>query len=426
MMSISDKSMTLPSGQRKIQGACGAKGDEMLNLSAVESVFAQPSAGRVQRMALLQLIGHELDLTDTQRGMAHSRYEAVGNWIAQGDAPELESAVIYPQGSLALGTATKPIDVNEFDVDLICRLSEVTPSTPPASVKRLIGERVMQNAHYAEMLEEKQRCWRLNYAGEFHLDITPSIPNPDCRNGGELVPDKQLRKWKPTNPRGYRTRFEQYAAIEPLFDAQFAEAPKRVLVEPLPDSSAPKGTLRLIVQICKRHRDIYFSTRDRDLAPVSVILTTLAAQSYAHHAQVITHASELDLLADVVRTMQLFIERQKSPAGSYYLVRNETTTGENFADKWNADPRLAAAFFEWHDAVKETITNVQGLRGIDQLSKSLSMSFGERPVNAAIAQFTRTITTARETGLLSVAAGEGISVGRDRGVAIRPNTFFGR
>ena len=31
------------------------------------------------------------------------------------------------------------------------------------------------------------RCWRLSYANEFHMDITPSIPNPNCRFGGELV-----------------------------------------------------------------------------------------------------------------------------------------------------------------------------------------------------------------------------------------------
>jgi len=33
----------------------------------------------------------------------------------------------------------------------------------------------------------------LNYANEFHMDITPSIMNPECTNGGELVPDKELR-----------------------------------------------------------------------------------------------------------------------------------------------------------------------------------------------------------------------------------------
>ncbi|TAM48265.1 MAG: nucleotidyltransferase [Gammaproteobacteria bacterium] len=385
---------------------------------------AQPQDSNIERMTLLQLMGHELDLTETQRETAQSRYEAVGNWIADEDAPELESAVISPQGSIALGTATKPIGANEFDVDLISHLSRVTPSTPPWAVKRLVGERLRQNARYAEVLEEKQRCWRLNYAGEFHLDITPSIPNPECSNGGELVPDKKLREWKPTNPKGYRARFEQYASIEPRFEVQFAEARKRASVEPLPPVGG-KNALRLIVQICKRHRDIYFLTRNRDLAPVSIILTTLAAWSYARCARANVYPSELALLIDVAKTMPLFIQRQEHDGRIYYLIPNETTSGENFADKWNTDDRLAGAFFEWHSALLKTLADVQELRGIDQIGKSLSESFGESIVTPAIARLTGMVTSARQGGLLSVAPGLGLAVGRAHGVAVRSNTFFG-
>ncbi|MBI5115056.1 nucleotidyltransferase [Candidatus Poribacteria bacterium] len=386
--------------------------------------FAQPQGSNIERMTLLQLIGHELDLTETQRETAQSRYEAVGNWIAGGAAPELELAVISPQGSIALGTATKPIGSNEFDVDLICHLAHVTRTTQPWAVKHLVGERLRQNAGYAEMLKEKQRCWRLNYAGEFHLDITPSIPNPECSNGGELVPDKKLREWKPTNPKGYRARFEQYAAIEPSFEVQFAEARKRATVEPLPQGGG-KNTLQLIVQICKRHRDIHFLTRDRDLAPVSIILTTLAAWSYAHCARAKPYSSELALLIDVVMAMPLFIEHQAHDGRTYYLIPNETTSGENFADKWNTDPRLVVAFFDWHSALLKALADVQELRGIDQLGKSLSESFGENIVTPAVARLTGMVTSARRGGLLSVAPGLGLTVGRDRGVAVRSNTFFG-
>lgn len=411
-------------GQCKKKGADGAKiGENMLSQNAVQP-FAQPQGNNIERMALLQLIGHELDITETQRQTAQSRYEAVGNWIADGAAPKLESAAISPQGSIALGTATKPVGKNEFDVDLICHLAHVTRATPPWAIKHLVGERLQQNTRYAEMLEEKQRCWRLNYAGEFHLDITPSIPNPECSNGGELVPDKKLRVWKPTNPKGYRARFEQYAAIEPRFEVQFAEARKRATIEPLPQGGGKSG-LRLIVQICKRHRDIHFLARDHDLTPVSVILTTLAAWSYARCARAKPYSSELALLVDVVKAMPLFIERQVRDGRAYYLIPNETTSGENFADRWNTDPRLVIAFFDWHSALLKALTDVQELRGIDQLGKSLSESFGESIVTPAIARLTGMVSSAREQGLLSVAPGIGLAVGSGRGVAVRSNTFFG-
>ena len=60
------------------------------------------------------------------------------------------------------------------------------------------------------LLEEMCRCWRLLsdfYANEFHLDITPSVPNMACVNGGELVPDEDLRTWKASNPRGFKALF---------------------------------------------------------------------------------------------------------------------------------------------------------------------------------------------------------------------------
>jgi hypothetical protein len=49
-----------------------------------------------------------------------------------------------------------------------------------------------------------------NYAGEFHLDITPSIPNPGCPKGGVLVPDKAQQAWTPSNPKGYKTLFLEW------------------------------------------------------------------------------------------------------------------------------------------------------------------------------------------------------------------------
>ena len=85
-------------------------------------------------------------------------------------------------------------------------------------------------------MERLPRCIRLNYAGDFHLDIVPAIP--DLLAGGTciLVPDldanlslhsPQNDRWKPSNPKGYKTWFEgrcvslttlkcSRASVEPL------------------------------------------------------------------------------------------------------------------------------------------------------------------------------------------------------------------
>jgi hypothetical protein len=127
----------------------------------------------------------------------------------------LASSSIYLRGSTALGTTVKPIGRNEYDVDLVCHIPGLARWLRPALCKQLVGDRLKESQRYRAILEEKPRCWRPNYANEFHLDITPSIPSEACVNRGELVPDKALRCWKASNPKDYRDAFQRRAELVP-------------------------------------------------------------------------------------------------------------------------------------------------------------------------------------------------------------------
>jgi hypothetical protein len=70
-------------------------------------------------------------------------------------------------------------------------------------------------------------------------------------------------------------------------------------IEPFPQRSRFKGLLCRIVQIAKRHRDVYFLKHEVALAPISVIITTLAAWSYEYCVRTSVYDSELDVLYDV-------------------------------------------------------------------------------------------------------------------------------
>ena len=75
-----------------------------------------------------------------------------------------------------IGTTNKPVGRDERDIDLVCEMN--LPATiSQAEAKRLLGQCLMENTTYAKMLQEKNRCWRLIYAGEFHMDILPSKPD---------------------------------------------------------------------------------------------------------------------------------------------------------------------------------------------------------------------------------------------------------
>jgi hypothetical protein len=392
---------------------------------AIESVDV---VRKSQIAGILEQLCQTLELTPSQHDLARSRYEAVGAWLAESDNPLLKSVTVYAQGSIALGTTVRPLAHDEYDVDVICFAAGLGVDLAPAALKYSIGERLRTNGHYKNLLEEKPRCWRLSYANEFHLDITPSIRNPRCPAGGELVPDRRLRQWKPSNPRGYQRWFEQRASLQPrmrLAKAVLAEG-VRAELEPFPARMDLKGILRRTVQLGKRHRDIHFEKLDPDLRPISVVITTLAAKSYAHCVATLEYDNELDVLSDVVRLMPMFIEERQVQGQKQWFIWNETTAGENFAEKWNSDPSRAEAFFDWHAQATADLDRLAVAEGLDRLTKSLRESFGEVPVSKVMHEVTRRVSNARQEGRLAVVPAFGLTAGSGVGASVRQNTFFGR
>ena len=385
------------------------------------------NARKMRLVGLLERLCQELELTIAQLELARRRYEGVGAWLAASDEPLLRALAIYLQGSTALGTTVRPLGRNEHDVDLIAHNRNGTPIAP-AIVKAAVGRRLKENGHYAPLLEEKARCWRLTYANEFHLDITPSIPNPACGNGGELVPDKAAREWKASNPKGYRSLFERRAALVPqlrVTAVDRAMVSKSGEVEPFPDTEGFKCILQRIVQIAKRHRDVHFEHLPLGLAPISVILTTLLSQSYEFCVRQFVYDTEFDLLCDVLRRMPHFIEQQSDGRRTLWFVWNETTQGENFAEKWNDDARLPQAFFRWHAQAVTDLEVLADLQGMDVISKHLGGAFGSSLATKVMNTLTAGVSENRSSGMLKVAPGIGLTTAAVAATPVRANTFFG-
>jgi hypothetical protein len=388
-------------------------------------------ARELQTVGILEAVCQSLEPTPSQTSLAKQRYEGVGTWLANSGDPALRSITVYLQGSIAIGTAVRPIGFNEIDVDLVAHQPDLDVQLSPAAQKKAIGDRLKANGNYATLVEEMPRCWRLNYAGEFHMDITPSIPNPNCRFGGELVPDKTLKRWKPSNPKGYRHVFEERARLVPIIRIRkhIATDSLGANVEPYPASVAFKGILRRIVQIAKRHRDIFFIDH-MDIAPLSVIITTLTSRSYEWCVRNREYDNELELVLDVIGHMPDSIDSSEVEGVVQWFIWNETTLGENFAEKWNRHPERAQAFFKWHARFCADIAALPTVRGIDRLGKKLTDLFGQKPANDAIANITEEVSTARTTGNLRVAPKVGLTVAAAAAAAaastpVRSNTFFG-
>jgi hypothetical protein len=366
----------------------------------------------------LQAACEYLELTPSQFALAKQRWEGVGACLADSNEPILKSITVYLQGSTALGTTVKPIRTNEHDVDLVAHVPKVWSQISPSVLKKAVGDCLRSNGNYSRLLEEMPRCWRLNYANEFHMDITPSIPNPSCPLGGELVPDKTLKEWKASNPKAYRFLFEHRANLAPVIRLRKSIAP---------DTSAGgfKSVLHRTVQGAKRHRDVRF-VDDLDIAPLSVIITTLAARSYEWCVTNCEYDHELDLLIDVIRHMPDTIEMRRVDGRDQWFIWNETTAGENFAEKWNRRPERAEAFFQWHARLSFDLSELERARGLDGLREALERLFGSRPANAAVNWLTERVSNARNTGDLVVVPAIGLAVGAmPTSTPVRGNTFFG-
>jgi len=382
---------------------------------------------------VLDKIVGKLDITKTQYKTAKERYEDVGKWLSKGEyclssgnKVCLRNGEIYPQGSIRLATTVKPIGQEEFDVDLVFFTPNVSiGDIDPSELNRLIGERLRENADYKRMMEASpnngrlKRGWRITYADEFHLDITPSINNHTEENNSELVPDRKLQDWKPSNPKDYAVWFDKCSKQIP----RLRYIPKRgeVLatesheVVDFPENEEVKPLLKRYVQILKRHRDEMFKGKDHK--PISIIITTLATHAYNACIAKNTYDSELDLLIDIIKIMPDFIEGYER----HYKISNPATEFENFAERWNEVPAKKQAFDLWQSNALSFFQTLYTLSGQHKVFERLEEGFGKETVSSIYNDITEKVIDNRNQGLLGLGIGSSVS----EASSVKKNTFYG-
>ncbi len=389
-----------------------------------------PSNSSVLRETLAaQLLGRvadSLDITPTQFERAKQAYETVSEVVTTSTDPRLASAKVFPQGSFAIGTVVRPADneEGEFDVDLACRLSATT-SLDPSIAKRLIGDQLAADGRYASKLEEKPRCWRVNYAGLFHLDLCPLVH----AGQSDAIPDKGLACWILTHPEAYAAWFNELAnrARTRLLNEQ---AVLKAEVVPFPDENPDKGWLRRAVQLLKRHRDLWCQRADQHagFAPISIILTTLAARSFEREVNSGNQFSNpYELMQRVITGMPQGIE-QRLVAGQLDWWVQSPVASENFANRWNENSLWVDAFVAWH---QDAISNVHQLvtaSGLDSVRPLLERSFGSGVSTKAIKAYAEDARTARDNGSLRYAPAAGgliATSSASAGIIVPRHTFYG-
>ncbi|MDO5649983.1 MAG: nucleotidyltransferase [Gallicola sp.] len=335
-----------------------------------------------------------IDITPKMYEQAKTRYHSLADMLENQGI----DAEFYPQGSFRMGTVVKPYFKGEdksYDLDVVAEIGVFREDTDAKTIKHLIGDTIKSAPRFEKQLKpEDNRCWTLSYVSDgFELDIVPSVMQSkeyvnqliskgvrsDCALKAIAITDKKSEgeyAWTNSNPQGYAKWFDEIN--EPflrLTRQRFRESLMHksrgmfASVEEIP-SLLERSSLQRVIQIMKRHRDVYFTglaIKDDsiwDLRPISAIITTLCVQIASHIAPT---SDILDLLSSVScvirehaslqnqvdswlfesRRQQTYIRKRDSK----WRIVNPVDPNDNYTENWTDNH--TRVFFQWLDKLHE-------------------------------------------------------------------------
>lgn len=337
-----------------------------------------------------------LQLSPTQHQKAEDRYHAIARVINAASSPfsHLDSN-LYSQGSMRLRTTVKPIDT-PHDLDLVCEFEVSHEDVDPMALMDAMFKLFSDHGVYGGMVTKMNRCVRIEYKDEFWLDILPACR--DDNNGGTCiqVPDCDLRRWKPSNPIAYADWFKGASRriVVKLNESGRDLIVVEASVEPLPalQITEEKTILQLIVQLLKRWRDVHYA--NSEYPPISIVLTTLAADLYTGEQSIST--ALLEVLHGIVVRLDAAHAR-----GKRLQIPNPVHPEEDFSERWNSTP---SAYLAFNDGIRRFATawrevcETQGNPG--KLAKGV---FGQ-VIDEAILREARAMQADRSGSLLGIAS----------------------
>jgi hypothetical protein len=324
---------------------------------------------------------------------------------------------IYPQGSFALGTDVRPYtdgkDV-EYDLDFICEENLIKGNTNPAYVKNCIKNILEANGRN---IKEDSTCWISEYADVqenigFKMDIVPAVHEEDgiiqeLKNKGvkpeyaddaiAITEKKEAGsyKWSYGNARGYTSWFEDINRLFKNHILQEKALEFKCSVEELPKITE-KTALQRVVQILKRHRDIFcYNIKYPKIS--SPIITTLVAQiARSGNPSMNTY----ELLEYVIRELRIYSELMQKQSAEFiniypnrlvigkdkdtWVILNPVNPGNNYALGWsNKDAEI---FFRWIDSLREDLI-ISSEYDNDKYYAGIKNSFGKEFVEKNLKEF---------------------------------------
>lgn len=363
----------------------------------------------------------KLDISPTLFKNAQSKYEALAAFLNEHGI----KATIYPQGSFALGTVTRPskkTDSPNYDLDCICQVSGSKTEYSPSGLRNLIENTLRNNDTYDGKLVKWEDCFTIVYSdvngGSFSIDLVPAVSDsddvkenlikkglsPQVVDTSIAIPRQNSEKkyrWISNNPKGFKKWFDEVNDPYLLYAPKYEERGifESVSVEELPNE-VRRSALQRVIQILKYQRDTYYSklTDGDDIKPISALITTMATRIASNYEN--KCCSVFELLEFILDKLEICIHQTEMTFEEYslqydnssiisydkgkWLVPNPADPDDNLADKWNTDDRISKAFFKWVTTIKKDLFELLAQDDDNQFGVFMENSFGIYDPNNAI------------------------------------------
>ncbi|MFC0298454.1 SMODS domain-containing nucleotidyltransferase [Geobacillus jurassicus] len=292
---------------------------------------------------------------------------------------------LFPQGSYATKTAIRPSNDGEFDVDVILLLD--VKNQDSKEFFNWVTKRIKTKKAYEDKIKPKDRCIRIEYAGEFHVDI---VPAKTTYGDSILIPSKTEGDWVKTNPVGFIKWCNK-------------------------KHTEHNEKFRPIVKILKYWRD---NNVGDNTAPKSILLTTLVGKC------MVAKNSYAETLVATLENMITKLDELMNEASEDGIIEvvNPSLEDENLARDWSVEKCRI-----FRDKLQKLYSN--SLEALTDPDKESSIEkwqaiFGKEKFPSELSEGAK-MAEAVATGAVFVNR-EGILNQRNEGIPIKEHRFFGK
>lgn len=278
-----------------------------------------------------------VNLDATRIKTLHSRVSAVNTFIAGHE--DLENVVtddVIPQGSFAHKTIIRPYSGNDFDADVLVPMDE-QDDWEPKDYTQSLYKALQSSARYRDKVALGKRCVKLDYAGDFHIDLVPFVTRDD---GNTYITHRTRNEFIRQDPVAYTEWFE--------------------------DNNRPThGNLVRVVRLMKYLRD-----RSSIQIP-SVVLSALLAERVRSFAGVDDYANVASTLTALVKALHEYIGTMLTPPWV------DDRIGQNLADRLTQSgfENLQSQVKTWSRLMTEAL-DADADESVEKWRKLFGESFG--------------------------------------------------